>query len=478
MSRVGENRENHEHDHEHGPGHDHDHGHDHDDTGVAIAPKVEIHDVGPWKKTLKIEVSAEDVKSEYEESLKELSRTVQIPGFRKGHVPRARLLKQFAKPLSEEVKAKLVGKASEAALTANTLEAIAMPEVNVDEIAFELEKPLAFEITVEVKPTFELPSYTGLKLTRRTVSVSEERVDGFIGSLRRNEADYVAVEDGAKPGDRLTVDARLLVDGEEKWKTENDVAHLLDDMLLGLPIPAKRVDVEGIATGDERSLEVTVPQSFKDEALRGKTGTLVLKVLDVKRPELPPLDDEAAKKLGAESAADLRERVRARLEQQAKSDQDEDLSTQVIDHLVKNAAFDLPEGLLQRETESRQMRQMIRMSQMGVSPDSLEERQRQELRDGAKSSSDRNLRASLIFAKIAEAEKIEVTDEEVEEEIFRLATAYGRTPVAIRSQLERENRIEPLREGLATGKVVNFLVGQADITDAVGEPAALDGKVS
>ena len=441
--------------------------------------KVDIEEVGPWKKKLKIEVAVESVKNEYEESLKQFSREAQVPGFRKGRVPRARLLKQFAKPLADEVKAKIVGRAAEEAMKANELEAISTPDISIEELTLEPDAAFAFEFTVEVKPTFELPNYKGLALQRKPFEVTEERIENFINALRRNDADYVPVEDGgAQAGDRLTVDARLEIEGEEKWKTENDTAHLLDDALLGLAIPAKREDAEGIAAGEERTFEVTVPDSFKEEELRGKTGTMFLKALEVKRPQLPELDDEAAQKLGAENAGDLRERVRDRLERQGKADQEEDLRTQVVDQLIEGASFELPEGMLERETQAREMRQMIRMAQMGISPDNMEEQQRQEVREGAKTSSDRNLRASLILAKIAEVENVEVTDEEVEEEIHQLAASYGQTPVAIRSRLEREDRIEPLREGLATSKVVNLVIEQADITDAAEESAASGGQDS
>ena len=342
-----------------------------------------------------------------------------------------------------------------------------MPDIDVEAIEIELDQPLIFEMTVEVKPTFELPEYKGLKLTRKKVEVTEERIQGFIDSLRRGDADYVAVEEGgAKPGDRLTVNARLEIEGEEIWKTENDIAHLVDDLLLGLSIPAKREDVEGIAVDEERELNVVVPDSFKQEEHRGKEGKMFLKVEELKRPQLPDLDDEAAKKLGAESVEDLRTRVKDRLENQTKSEQEEDIRTQIIDKLIEGADFELPEGLLERETKSREMRQMMRMAQMGIKQDELEERQRQEMLEGAKASSDRNLRASLMLAKIGEAENIDVSDEEVEEEVFRMASSYGQTPVAIRSQLEREGRIDALREGLATSKVVNYLMEQADITDA------------
>lgn len=475
---MGEKHEGHKHDHDHGHGHDHHHDHDHEnEENVAVlAPSVEITEVGPWKRTLKIEVSADHVREQYEESLKDLTKTAQVPGFRKGHVPRARLLKQYGKPLADEVKVKIIGMASEEAMKGNDLEAISMPEMDVESLTLEPEQAFSFEFTVEIKPTFDLPEYKGLKLARKSIQVTDERIDGFINALRRDKADYAAIEDGgAEPGDRLTVSARLEIDGAEVWKTENDIAHLLDDLLLGISIPAKAEDVKGIVPGEERELDVVVPDSFKDEEHRGKPGKMFLKAEEIKRPQFPVLDDAAAQELGAEDVADLKARVRDRLERQAKSEEEEDLRTQIVDQLVEGARFDLPEGMLERETKAREMRQLIRMAQMGVKMDDLEERQRQEMVEGARASSERDLRASLILGKIAEIEKIEVGDEEVEEEVFRLAQSYGKTPVSVRSQLEREGRIEALREGLATGKVVNFLIEQADIKDAAGEPSAEGG---
>ena len=165
---------------------------------------------------------------------------------------------------------------------------------------------------------------------------------------------------------------------------------------------------------------------------------------EIKRPEVPPLTDEAARAMGAPDADSLRQSVRARVEGQAETTSKEDLEKQVVDQLVGASGIELPEGMLERESRTNEVRQMIRLSQMGVQPDALEGDHMERIREGAREASERNLKARLILEKIAEAEKIEVTDEDLEEEIFRYAEATKSTPVAVRSRLERDGTIEIL----------------------------------
>jgi trigger factor len=481
-----------------------------EDEGAKLAPTVEVVDEGAWKRTLKITVSAESVKAEYEDVLKDLGKTVQVPGFRKGHVPRVRLLKQFADALEGDVKYKLISKASDEAMKAEDLEPVGEPEIGplkdetaesvseetspegeqseapvegdspekTEEVAaaaesdaFEAikldpEGDFSFQITVEVKPKFEIPEYKGLKLERHTSEVTDERVEEYIKMVRRSEADYVPVTDGgAKSGDRLTVTGSLKVEDETVWEAEHEICHLVDDLLLGLPARAKHDEVEGIAPDEERTFDTTVPDEFKEEAHRGKDAKLTIKVEELKRPEVPPLTDEAARNMGAPDAESLRQSVRTRVAAQAESSAKEDLEKQIVDQLVEAAGIELPEGMLERESRTNEVRQMIRLSQMGIQPDAIQGDHMERIREGAREQSERNLKARLIFEKIAEAENIEITDDDIEEEIFRYAEATQSTPVAVRSKMEREGTLDTMRRELASTKVVNFLVEQADIKD-------------
>ncbi|MHC4505783.1 MAG: trigger factor [Planctomycetota bacterium] len=512
-----------------------------------LGPAVEVEDLGAWKRKLRIEVPAESVKGEYEDALRELSHNAQVKGFRKGHVPRVLLLKQFGEALTDDVKLKIVAKATQEALDRQELEPVSDPALSpvraegeekpeeaekpegdekpadaeepaaepgplplsaltppmspdvkesFDRFELDAEKAFAFEVACEVKPTFELPEYKGLKLTRRKQEVTNDLVESNIEMLRRRDADYVAVEEGgAASGDRLTVTARLEVEGESIWDAEHEICHLAEDLLLGLPARAKREDIEGLAPGEERTVDVKIPDNYKEEEHRGKDAQLVLKLEELKRPEVPPLDDEAAQKLGVQDAGALRRTVREQLEARTEAEAREDLEKQVADQLVEKAAFDLPEGLFERASRSREMEQILGLTRMGLlsqesavaalsgsvaapppegaeapedgaGADAEQQKITDRVRQDARESTERNLKARLILEKIAEAEKIDVSDDDVEEEVFRRAQTSGRTPVAVRSELERQGGLDSLREALATSKVVNFIVEQADISNA------------
>ena len=521
--------ENHDHEHDdHEGGHDHDHG---DGAGAATAteeaeeetklePTVEVEEVGAWKRRIKVEIAGEKVSGDYEKQLKELSRSANVPGFRKGHVPRKLLLNRFGEALGGDVKSGLLMRGLEEALEGSGLEAVSEPlfgpkpppapdkegykepvaaegeekadkegdkegdgeaerpptpaEASVKylkDLELDPEKAFAFEFTVEVKPTFDLPEYKELELTRRELPVTDERVEAFINAIRRDEADYEPVEEGAiQPGDRLTVKASMECEGEAAWEAENEIAHVTDESLLGLPGIVRYAEIEGMKLDDEKTVDVKVVDGFQKEELRGKDAKLTLKVQEIKRPVLPPLDDEAAQRLGAPDAESLRAQARDRLGARAQAEAHEGLEKQIGDALVEAADFELPEGLLERQSRTQEIRQMLRFAQMGIPPDKLEEEHRESIRSSARESTDRSLKLSLILGKIAEAEKIEVTDDDLENEIHRYAISQGKTPVSVRSELQRSGKLDDLQAEMLSAKVVNFIVEHADIKDAQEGP--------
>ncbi len=482
-----------------------------------LEPSVAVEDLGGWRRRLKVEVAAEKVKGEYEKQLKDLSHSAQVPGFRRGRVPRKLLLNRFGEALEGDVKMRLLTRGLDEALKANDLEPVSEPLFGPEppaekekaaaegeeggekeggkegeegsksptpdeasakylkDLAIEAEEAFSFEFTVEVKPTFDLPEYKGLKLTRRTRPLTDERVETYIGALRRREADFEPVEEGAiEPGDRLTVRASMECEGEAAWEAENQVAHVTDQALFGLPGYVKYEEVEGMTLGGEKTVDVKVADEFEKEELRGKDAKLTFKIEEIKRPVLPPLDDEAAQKLGAPDAESLRQQARERLELQAKADAREELEREMTDKLLAAAEFDLPEGLLERAAGRQEVRQMVRLAQMGIPPDKLEEEHRASIRASVRESTDRSLRLNLILERVAEVEGIDTTDDELENQIYRYAQAQRRTPVSVRSDLERSGALDDLRTEIRAAKVVNFIVEQADITDAQ-EDSETDG---
>jgi len=461
------------------------------DDEASLSLKVEVQDAGPCRKALKIEVPAEAVKAEYEKSLRELSRNAEVPGFRKGHVPRPRLLKMFSKELMQGLKAKLVARAAQEAIATKALEPVSEPvfgpgrepkaagseeddelaDKYLRELELKPEAPFSFEMSVEVKPTFELPPYKGIKLTSRRAPVTEEQVDRFIDDMRRLRADYLAVEEGgARVGDRITLGGwKLEVEGRTVAESSRGIVYLHDKGVEGLPVGVPHEKIEGVSAGAELQLDVVVPDDFEDESLRGKPARLTLKVEEVKRPRLPPLDDACAKELGAPDLATLRQRVRERLEVQAIIDERKAQEDEIIARLSEGANFELPQGLLEQEARSRELRQFVRLAEVGLDADKFPREFVDALRQRARESSPQSLRARFILERIADVEKLDVTEGEVEEQIHRYAAASGKTPVAVRSRLEKNGQLDELRREIRLRKVLNFLIEHADKGNA---PAA------
>lgn len=427
-----------------------------------MATKVEVLDAGPCKKKLKIELPAEEVRTEYESSLRELTRAAQVPGFRKGRVPRPRLLKQFGEGLSEEVKAKLVDRTSREALESNSLEPVGQLEVDLEEIEFDPAAALSFEVTVEVKPSFELPEYKGVRLDRPPREpVADEEVDRFLDSVRKRSADLEVVEEGgAAPDDRLTLSASIESEGEVVRQSERVVGFLGEEFLGGLLVRVPRREVEGLRVGEEKEIEVALED--------GRKGALKFKLEELKRPRLEPLSDEVARTLGAPDLESLRGKARVRIERERELAEREALEVQLLNRLLSSVSFDLPEGLLERASRARQARDTLLLARLGASKDDLETRG-EDIEREAKETSERELRLLLLLERIGQAEGIEAGDEELEEEIYRRASRTGRTPVAVRSELEREGGLDELRGEVLNRKVINFLLSSADIKEGAPE---------
>jgi len=426
---------------------------------------VTVEDVGPCKKQLKITVPAADVQAKVEETYSRLKENAIVHGFRKGHVPRKLLERRFGEEVLEEVKESILADNSQKALEDNDLTPLGEP--SFDNVDFGLDKDCVFEVTLEVKPAFEVAEYKGLKLKKEAASVNEEEIEQGLEQLRRRRARLELMPAGStvNPDDRIVCDWELSC-GEETVASEEDDEINVRGKRFGEVELEKDISeaLDGAQFGEARRVEVTFLDSYPIENWRGKQGVVTLKAKEIRRPVLPELDEAFAKEMDFESVEDMRQFVNRTLMQNKEREAALALEQQLFDQLLQRCPFDLPEGVLKAQARNIMVRQQFRLRQRGV-PEQEIDKHLEDLRNASEEAAARNLKIFFILESIAEKEKIFVNENEVQNRIAALANSYRISTQRMRAQLEKDGAIAELRGGMREDKVSDFLLKNAEIEE-------------
>jgi trigger factor len=427
---------------------------------------VIVEDVGPCKKHLKITIPKEDIEKKVEENYKRLASTASVAGFRKGRVPRKLLERRFSDDVLEDVKQTILTEASQKAVEEKGLKPIGDP--SFDNVAFEPNKDCIFEITLEVEPDFDLPVYKGLELHRDRVSVDDEEVARGLDGLRMQRARLELMPAGTP----VAADDVIICD----WKMVSENETVADQKDAELLVRGRRsggLEMEqdlsetlaGAKFGERSEVKAKFLDSYPVEKWRGKEGALTVEVKEVRRPVAPELNEEFAKAMDFDSLADLKQAVLRSITQSKEREVSLALEQQAFDQLLAAAPFELPQGVLKAQARHIMLRQQYRLRQRGVPAEEIEKHM-DDLRNASEESAARNLKIFFILDRIAEKEKIFVTEDEVESRIAAMAGSYGLTPQRMRAQIEQEGSLSELRAGLRENKVVDFLLKNARIEEA------------
>jgi len=422
-----------------------------------------VEDAGPCKKLLKVVVPAGEVAEKIDESYKKLCETVNVDGFRKGRVPRKLLEKRFGEKVIEEVKETAMADASQEALEQNSLTLIGEP--SFDKVEYAAGGDLTFEVTVEVKPQFDLPDYSGLKLRRMSAEVTDQDVADGLARIALRRARYQPVADGeARLNDRLVVSWQAACEGEPV-ASEADATIVVGARRLGFLDVDLRKALEGAKAGETREADVKFRSDHPIEKHRGKDGKLSITVKELQRPVPAEIDDELAKALDFDSLEQLKsvlcKQLAARKEREVRAD----LERQASDRLLEQVNIELPEGLVKRQASDLLTREQLRMGYEGIPEEEIEERLAQ-MQAASEDAAQRQFRLYFLFEKIAEKEKIFVTENDIENRVAQLANSYRQSAQRMREQLEKENALGQLRIQMREERVLDFLLSKAEIQDA------------
>ncbi len=424
---------------------------------------VTVEEIGPCKKRLKIEVPKENVEEEFKRYYEELKGSLKLPGFRKGKAPQKLIERQYSKQVQEDVRNSLLSNFYQQALERNKLEPIGEPEFT--DVDFDPSRPLNFQVTFEVKPSFELNGYKGLQLQRRSSEVTPEELQSALHRVSLSRMQLVPVEGGEiLAQDQVLCDYRVCVEGESVYHQEEAAVWVSGQRVGIIPVPDLAKLLVGAKVGETREAVVKLGNDFGVAEYRNKEGTLKFTVKEIKRPRAPKINDELAKQMDFPSLEKLKEALQRQLEVEKKRWVEQDLQNQVYARLLEMAKFDLPKDWIKYRTEERFYRYQLELLQRGVPLEEIE-KEAGRLKDASEEHVIRDLKLSLILEYIADKERIYATENDVELRINELARAYGTTVPRIRRHLEKQGALHALRHQIREAKVVNLLLKEASITE-------------
>jgi trigger factor len=429
---------------------------------------VSVENLAPCKKLVRVELDATAVDAAFDAITKDFQKQAALPGFRPGKAPRAMVIKKYEADIKEEAKRKLIGDAYRKAIDEQKIQVIGYPDI--EEVQFAQGQALQFTATVETAPDFQLPEYKGIPATIETKSVTDADVDKALDMLRGQQADYQTVTRPLASGDIAVVnytgtcEGKVITELAPTAKGLTEQKNFWVETSEGTFIPGFAAQLIGAGAGDKRTVNVDFPADFVTKELQGKKGTYEVELVEVKEKVLPEINDELAKKYGAENAEKLKAGVRTDLENELKYSKSKAIRAQVVRELLGKVAFDLPESAVAQETRNVVYDLVRQNTQRGVNRDIIEQ-QKDEIYSAAAANAKDRVKLAFIVGRIAELEKIQVGQEDVFKRAQQLAMMYQMPLDQFLKDLQKRNGVNELYEQVQHEKVLELLEKSAAITE-------------
>ena len=440
--------------------------------------KTDVKPIEENEVLLTVAIPSEVVKTSYERTLARLARETQVPGFRKGRVPRQVVLQRLGE---DYVRSQTLNDALpdwyESALTESQVDAVSVPEIDFE--GFHQEEAFSFTAKVQVRPTPVLGEYLGVRVPRRPVEVTDAQVEAQLAMLQERFASLTPVEDRAvAPDDFVLLDLEGSSDGKpiEGAKASDYMTQVGNGHL----VPGFEENLEGMEAGESKEFTLTFPNDYQAEELRGKEATFKVQVKEIKTKVVPPLDDGfAADASEFETIAELRADVRTRLETAQEAAARREFAARVVDAVVGSAVVTVPPAMVERESHSLMHDLEAAVGQEGLSMDAYLaalQKTAEEVEQEMRPRAEQVVKRRLVLEAVSEAEQLAVGDDELRERIKADAQALGREPEQLVIDVWASGRQDLMRAELLMAKAVDFLVEHA-VAVAEGDQPAGTGTV-
>ena len=411
------------------------------------------------RREIQVEIPVDEVNRETESLIQKYQKLARIPGFRRGHVPASIIRQRFSEDLKSDVVEALVPRYFRKEADKQGLIPVSQPQVT--DLHLKDNEPLRFKASFEVMPEVKVEGYKELRAEKPEITVTDEEVEQSLDGLREQHATYTSVEGRTLADGEY---AQVSLDGQPK-DGDGKPVHM-DDIMVEIAgkntMPEFTENLRGASAGDERVFDVVYAPDAAEQRLAGKTFTYTVKVQSIKQKSLPELDDQFATQLGEFKTLDeVRQRIREGMEAERKHTAEHEAKDKLVAELVKRSEFEVPEALVDRQIDVRLERGLRALAAQGMKAEDIKKMDLNRLRVGQREQALQEVKASLLLDKIAEEEKIEVSDEEVNGEIDALARQSKQTPEAIRARLTRDGALDRIRNRIRSEKTLDFLYRQS-----------------
>lgn len=449
--------------------------------------KTELKEISQTQREIHIRIEPEALKDAYGKVSQKYARAASVPGFRKGYAPLDVVRLRYKEEIKSDVLQQVVPPAVTEAIEEHGLHPLAEPHLHIDDaenVKVNGSQPIDLNIHIEVMPEIPTPKYEGIEVTRRVRPVEEGEVEDLIANRLQQEAALIPVEGRAsKIGDTVIADLEgtFADDPTGEPIRADDLEVKLGDEVIERSFTE---NLAGVKEDEEKEFTVSYPEDFTSPALAGKTVHYKAKIKSVGKMETPELNDEWAKSLdeGYKSLGDLRKKLRSDLETYAKADADARIRNDAIAKLIEENTFEVPNTLIESQARNLLNNFARDLQQRGVDLNQVESDFINMAYSQMRSQAERDVRGAMLLERIADADKVEISDSEVDAEVTKIAEHYRTTPEEIRTSLEKDGGLANIKNNLRTRKAIEALVAKARISDGewvdenAAEPVVSDEK--
>jgi trigger factor len=417
------------------------------------------------KREISVEIPAAEVARETEVQILRYQKSARLPGFRAGHVPASIIKQRFGEGLKSDVAEALIPKYFRREAEKQGLIPVSQPRVT--DLHMHDGEPIKFKASFEVLPEIKVEGYKELRADKPEIAVSEEDVDQALNSVREQHATYTTVE--GRPlaeGDfaQASMDGKPK-DGKDVADAKANPVHM-DEVLVEIggknTVPEFTQNLTGASAGDERVFDVSYPDDLSDKRLAGKTFVYTVKINGIKQKTMPELTDDFAKELGEFTSLDqVRKQIRDNMEAEKRHNAEREAKDKLVAELVQRNDFEVPESLVDRQIDLRLERGLRALAAQGMKMEDLKKMDLPRLRAGQHDQAVQDVKSSLLLERVADLEKIEVSDQEVNQELEALAKQSKQTSEAVRARLTEDGGLDRIRIRIRSEKTLDFLYHQS-----------------
>ncbi|MBN1962671.1 MAG: trigger factor [Deltaproteobacteria bacterium] len=422
--------------------------------------EVQVEQVGQFGRKLSINIPNDDVKKTFDKVTKEFAKEAKIPGFRPGKIPSGVVAQHYGPQIKNAVRESLIEQSLIKAIHENKLAPVGAPRIHMQ----ELERDVDFKYTAEfeVQPEIELKTYKGLKVAKVKIEVNESEIDTQLENMRTQAAQLVPVliRDTVEKGDIVLVDYEGTMGGIpfKGGKAENALIEIggstylpqISEGLLGAKVPGERV------------VQVDFPEDYNAKDLAGKPASFHIRLREIKKKELPALDDEFARDVGEENLVALRERLEREITAQKNHEAEGEQRQKLLKALADANPFNVPQSMIDEQAARMVDAAHARLAQMMGRQFELGEEEKKNLLENNKEGAELHVRSGMLLFEIAKAEKLEVSDQEIETEIENIIKGFAENAQRVQSYYNDPDNHERLRYRLLEEKVIKLLLDNAE----------------